>query len=100
MSPDPRPASNGRDTPLRRQYEQLKSQHPDWLLLVHLGDFFEAFEEDARTLARVSGITLTSKERGKGDRVPLSWIPITSPDHFLALLVGAGVSPAVAAPGC
>ena len=53
------------------------------LLLVHLGDFFEAFEEDARILARVCGITLTSKEFGKGDRVPLSGIPITRLDHYL-----------------
>ena len=96
MPSDLRSGPNGRETPLRRQYEQLKSQHPDCLLLVHLGDFFEAFEEDARILARVCGITLTSKEFGKGDRVALSGIPITRLDHYLALLVEAGVHVAVA----
>src|SRR5919199_2020265 len=64
-----------RETPLRRQYEELKRQHPDCVLLFHLGDFFESFEEDARTVARTCGVALTSREFGKGDRVLLAGVP-------------------------
>ena len=66
MSTDPR------DTPMMRQYQEAKRQHPGMLLLFRMGDFYETFDGDARTLARVCGITLTSRELSKGDRVPLA----------------------------
>ncbi|HEY3083713.1 MAG TPA: DNA mismatch repair protein MutS [Chloroflexota bacterium] len=84
------------ETPIRRQYERLRAQHPGCLLLFQLGDFFESFEEDARTLARACAVTLTSRELGKGDRVALAGIPITRLEHYLARLVEAGVHVAIA----
>src|SRR5262245_9061097 len=84
------------ETPIRRQYERLRAQHPGCLLLFQLGDFFESFEEDARTLSRVCAVTLTSRELGKGDRVALAGIPITRLEHYLARLVEAGVHVAIA----
>jgi DNA mismatch repair protein MutS len=84
------------ETPVRRQYQRLRAQHPGCLLLFQLGDFFESFEEDARTLARVCAVTLTSRELGKGDRVPLAGIPITRLEHYLSRLVEAGVHVAIA----
>ena len=83
-------------TPIRRQYEELKRQHPDCVLLFQLGDFFESFEDDARLVARACGIALTSRELGKGDRVALAGVPVTRLDTFLARLVDAGLHVAVA----
>ena len=70
------PRPKAQDTPIRRQYERLKAEHPDCLLLFQLGDFYETFESDARIVARVCDITLTSRELSKGDRVPLAGVPI------------------------
>jgi DNA mismatch repair protein MutS len=94
---DPRATrSDHRDTPVRRQYESLKAQHPGCILFFQLGDFFETFEDDARTVSRICGITLTSREFGKGDRVPLAGVPVTRVDHYLAQLLEAGLHVAVA----
>jgi DNA mismatch repair protein MutS len=84
-----------RETPLRRQYEELKRQHPDCVLLFQLGDFFKCFEDDAHILARTCGVALTSREFGKGDRVALAGVPVARLDTFLARLVDAGVHVAV-----
>lgn len=95
--PDTRPVrAAGQESPLRRQYQQIRSQYPRCILLFQLGDFFETFEDDARTVSRVCGITLTSREFGKGDRVALAGVPVTRLDHYLALLIEAGMHVAVA----
>ncbi|HOD74210.1 MAG TPA: hypothetical protein PKM13_06710, partial [Candidatus Bipolaricaulis anaerobius] len=49
-------------TPVMRQYRELKARHPDAVLLFQLGDFYEAFFEDAETVARDLEIILTSRE--------------------------------------
>ena len=90
-----RPATT-RETPIRRQWAQLKAQHPGAVLLFHLGDFFETFEDDAHTLARVCGVTLTSRELGKGDRVALAGVPVSRLEHYLARMIEAGLRVAVA----
>jgi DNA mismatch repair protein MutS len=90
--PRPKP----QDTPIRRQYERLKAEHPGCLLLFQLGDFFESFEEDAAALSQVCGVTLTSRELGKGDRVALAGVPCTRLEHYLARLIEAGLHVAVA----
>ena len=84
------------DTPIRRQYERLKAEHPGCLLLFQLGDFFESFEEDAAAVSQVCGVTLTSRELGKGDRVALAGVPCTWLEHYLARLIEAGLHVAVA----
>ncbi|MBI4219078.1 MAG: DNA mismatch repair protein MutS [Chloroflexi bacterium] len=83
-------------SPGRRQYLELKREHRDALLLVRMGDFFEAFDEDARTLARVLDITLTSRDVGGGVRAPLAGIPHHAMDSHLGRLVAAGLKVAIA----
>jgi DNA mismatch repair protein MutS len=90
------PSTTVRETPVRRQYQRLREQYPDCILLFQLGDFFESFEDDARTVAQVCGITLTSRELGKGDRVALAGVPVTRLEHYLARLLEAGLHVAVA----
>lgn len=83
-------------SPGRRQYLELKRQHPDALLLIRMGDFFEAFDEDARTLARVLDITLTARDVGGGARSPLAGIPHHAMDAYLGRLVASGLKVAIA----
>jgi DNA mismatch repair protein MutS len=76
--------------PIRRQYLQIKQRFPDTILLFRLGDFYETFEADAETAARVLDIVLTSREMGKGMRVPMAGIPHHAADGHIARLVAAG----------
>ena len=62
-------------TPIRRQYLRIKRQYPQTIVLFRLGDFYETFDEDARIASRELEIVLTSREMGKGHRVPLAGIP-------------------------
>src|SRR5512137_2892649 len=77
-------------TPIRRQYLKVKQQHPGTLVLFRLGDFYETFDDDARTVARELEIVLTSREMGKGLRVPMAGIPYHALDNYLARLVHHG----------
>ncbi|MFN8660666.1 MAG: DNA mismatch repair protein MutS [Thermomicrobiales bacterium] len=76
--------------PVRRQYLQIKQRFPDTILLFRIGDFYETFEEDARDAASLLDITLTSREMGKGTRVPLAGIPHHAAESYIARLVAAG----------
>ncbi|HYO64197.1 MAG TPA: hypothetical protein VER08_11245, partial [Pyrinomonadaceae bacterium] len=76
--------------PLRQQYLDVKRRHPDALLLFRIGDFYEAFDDDARLLARELDIVLTSKPMGRSVRVPLAGIPHHSLERHLATLIGRG----------
>ncbi len=80
---------------VRTQYDALKRQHPGRVLLFQLGDFYETFEGDARTLARVCGITLTSRELSKGDRVPLAGVPVHRAAPHIGKLIAAGYHVAI-----
>ncbi len=77
-------------TPGRRQYLRIKKQHEDAILLFRMGDFYETFDEDARTLSRELEIALTSREMGRGQRIPLAGIPRHSLDSALARLMKRG----------
>jgi DNA mismatch repair protein MutS len=77
-------------TPLRKQYLEIKRRHPDALLLFRIGDFYEAFDDDARLLARELDIVLTSKPMGKNTRVPLAGVPFHSLERHLATLIARG----------
>ncbi len=78
------------ETPIRRQYLEIKAKHTDAILLFRLGDFYEAFDDDARLLARELDIVLTSKPMGKGMRVPLAGVPYHSLEKHLATLISRG----------
>jgi len=82
------------DTPAMRQYRSFKEQHPGYLLLFRMGDFYETFYEDAKTASRVLGLALTSRSKGPS-AVPLAGIPYHALDGYLARLVKAGVRVAI-----
>ncbi|HEY0079542.1 MAG TPA: DNA mismatch repair protein MutS [Pyrinomonadaceae bacterium] len=81
---------SGASTPLRKQYLAIKRRHPDALLLFRIGDFYEAFDDDARLLARELGIVLTSKPMGRNLRIPLAGVPYHSLERHLARLISRG----------
>ncbi len=83
-------------SPIRRQYLELKGRRPDAILFFRLGDFYETFEEDARLVARVLDITLTSREMGRGERLPMAGIPAHAADGYVARLIGQGYHVAIA----
>jgi DNA mismatch repair protein MutS len=74
-------------SPLIAQYLQLKAQYPEALLLSRVGDFYEAYGDDANELAQALNIVCTSKEAGKGQRVAMAGVPHHSVDHYLARLL-------------
>ncbi|MEW6233553.1 MAG: DNA mismatch repair protein MutS, partial [Chloroflexota bacterium] len=82
-------------TPIRRQYLAIKKQYPDAILLFRMGDFYETFDEDARIMSRELEIVLTSREAGKGQRVPLAGIPCHAADNYIARLINRGYKVAV-----
>ena len=83
-------------TPMRQQYLALKSQYPECILFFRLGDFYETFDEDAKTVAKVCDVVLTSRPVGNDMRVPLAGVPYHAVDGYLARLVEAGYRVAVA----
>ena len=83
-------------TPMRQQYLTLKSQHPGCILFFRLGDFYETFDDDAKTVARVCDVVLTSKPVGGDLRVPLAGVPYHSVDGYVARLIEAGYKVAIA----
>ncbi len=82
-------------TPLMTQYAKIKKEHPDTILLFRVGDFFETFEDDAKTASKVLGITLTKRANGKAGEVPLAGFPHHALDTYLPKLVKAGYRVAV-----
>ncbi len=82
-------------TPLMAQYAKIKENYPDTILLFRMGDFFETFEEDAKTASKVLGITLTKRANGAAGEVPLAGFPHHAIDTYLPKLVRAGYRVAV-----
>ena len=82
-------------TPARKQYLRIKKQHQDEVLLFRMGDFYETFDNDARLISRELEIALTSREMGKGERVPLAGIPYHALDGYLAKLIKKGFRVAI-----
>jgi DNA mismatch repair protein MutS len=87
--------SKRRLSPGRRQYLDIKAQHPDALLLVRMGDFYETFDEDAKVMADVLDITLTARDVGGGARSPLAGIPYHALESYLGRLISAGLKVAI-----
>ena len=82
-------------TPMQVQYENLKSRFPNHILLFRLGDFYEAFDEDAEVLSAILGITLTG--RGKEEnRRKMAGIPFHALPNYLPKLIESGKKVAVA----
>src|SRR6201997_847261 len=82
-------------TPLMRQYQAAKQQVPGALLLFRLGDFYELFYDDAVTAARELEITLTSRNKERGDAIPMCGVPYHSADGYIARLIQRGYRVAI-----
>jgi DNA mismatch repair protein MutS len=77
-------------TPLMQQYLALKKQHPSALLLFRLGDFYELFYDDAVIASRILQITLTARNKEKGQPIPMCGVPHHAADNYIARLIRAG----------
>ncbi len=77
-------------TPLMRQYLEIKADYPDSILFFRLGDFYEMFMDDAVLASRILGITLTSRNKGDADAIPLCGVPYHSSQGYIAKLVAEG----------
>ncbi|MBA7477503.1 DNA mismatch repair protein MutS [subsurface metagenome] len=82
-------------TPIRQQYLRIKRKYPQAIVFFRLGDFYETFDEDAKLTARELEIVLTSREMGKGRRVPMAGIPYHALDNYLAKLINGGYKVAI-----
>ncbi|MBS1647114.1 MAG: DNA mismatch repair protein MutS [Bacteroidetes bacterium] len=84
-----------KETPLMRQYNEIKAQYADALLLFRMGDFYETFGSDAVKAASVLGITLTKRAHGAASEVELAGFPHHSLESYLPKLVRAGYRVAI-----
>ncbi|MBA7507743.1 DNA mismatch repair protein MutS [subsurface metagenome] len=82
-------------TPIRQQYLRIKRKYPQAIVFFRLGDFYETFDDDAKLTARELEIVLTSREMGKGHRVPMAGIPYHALDNYLAKLINGGYKVAI-----
>lgn len=78
------------ETPLMKQYFEMKQKHPDAVLLFRVGDFYETFSEDAIAASEILGITLTRRANGSASSVELAGFPHHALDTYLPKLVRAG----------
>ncbi len=83
-------------TPMMRQFLAIKEAHPDELLFYRMGDFYELFYSDAEIAAPVLDITLTSRGKSAGEPIPMAGVPFHAAENYLAKLVRAGFSVAIA----
>ena len=79
-----------KETPLMKQYRDIKSKYPDSVLLFRVGDFYETFHEDAIIASKVLGIILTKRGAGSNSETKLAGFPYHSLDTYLHKLVKAG----------
>lgn len=84
-------ADKSKLTPVMQQYVDMKSENPDALLMFRLGDFYESFFEDAKTISQNLGLVLTARGTdGAGENIPMCGIPWHAADNYFGRLVGAG----------
>jgi DNA mismatch repair protein MutS len=83
-------------TPMREQYLEIKRRYPDAIVLFRLGDFYETFDEDAKVVAQVCDIVLTSRPVSKKQRIPMAGVPHHAVEGYIAKLINAGHKVAIA----
>ena len=83
-------------TPMMQQYLAIKSEHPHELLFYRMGDFYELFYNDAEVASKLLDITLTSRGKSAGEAIPMAGVPYHAAEGYLARLVKAGRSVAIA----
>src|SRR5947209_777823 len=84
-----------RDTPMLRQYFEMKARVPDAILFYRMGDFYEMFFEDAREAAPLLGIALTARHKDSDIEAPMCGVPYHSAEHHIARLIASGRKVAV-----
>ncbi|WP_346354253.1 DNA mismatch repair protein MutS [Azotosporobacter soli] len=82
-------------TPMLEQYLEVKRQHVDEILFFRLGDFYEMFFEDAKLASRELEITLTARDGGQTEKIPMCGIPYHSADNYVAKLIQKGFKVAI-----
>jgi len=82
-------------TPMVKQYLAVKEQYPDTILFFRLGDFYEMFFEDAHKASELLDIVLTSREGGKGKRIPMCGVPYHAAQGYINRLTRAGYKVAI-----
>ena len=84
-------------TPMKKQYNEIKEQYPDCLLFFRLGDFYEMFNEDAKTASRELDLALTTRDRGKAkeEQTPMCGVPYHSAEAYIARLIAKGYKVAI-----
>ena len=91
----PRKGDTPSETPLIRQYREIKSQHTDAILFFRMGDFYEMFYEDAEIASRELGLTLTARNNGGAGNVPLAGFPVKAESDYTRRLVERGYRVAI-----
>ena len=87
--------SKSLQTPVMRQFHEIKSKNPDAIILFRMGDFYETFDKDALITSDILGIVLTKRSNGKASNVDLAGFPYHSLDNYLPKLVNAGYKVAI-----
>ncbi|MFH0811575.1 MAG: DNA mismatch repair protein MutS [Pseudomonadota bacterium] len=82
-------------TPMLKQYLTVKREHPDAIVFFRLGDFYEMFFDDAKKASRILDITLTSREGGKGNRIPMCGVPYHAAKGYINRLTREGLKVAI-----
>ncbi len=82
--------AKGKLTPSRQQYLDIKAQYPDAILFFRLGDFYEMFDDDAKTAAKELDLVLTSRPQGKNQRTPMAGVPHHAAEGYIAKLINKG----------
>ena len=82
-------------TPMMRQYLEIKKNYQDTILMFRLGDFYEMFFEDAKTVSRELELVLTGRDCGQEERAPMCGVPFHSVDSYIARLVSRGYKVAI-----
>ena len=85
-------------TPMKRQYNEIKQQHTDCLLFFRLGDFYEMFDDDARTAAKELDLTLTTRDRNvenPDERTPMCGVPYHAAEAYIGRLIAKGYKVAI-----
>ena len=88
-------SSPAHETPMMRQFQEAKRQHPDKILFFRMGDFYEMFGEDAVTAAPILQIALTSRNKQQEDAIPMCGVPYRAYESYLNRLTAAGFKVAI-----
>jgi DNA mismatch repair protein MutS len=84
-----------RTTPMMQQYSSIKNQYKDSILFFRMGDFYETFFEDAHLVSKELDITLTSRNKSSGEKIPLAGIPYHALEPYLGKLIKKGYKVAI-----